>query len=106
MVRASPRKLRRRASFETVEFEALLDPVDAAPQVVEAPAEPREQVTHAVDQVTEPPEPTTEPGGEPEQVIDVPPALASTRLPPSRFDAAGTNDDRLPMFNKRARRRR
>lgn len=99
MVRPNPRKPKRGASieaveFEAVEFEALLDPVDVPPQV----AEP-------VNDAPEPAEPP-EPAAEPEQAVEVPPEGALQHMPASRFDAAGTDDDRLPVRSKRTRRHR
>jgi hypothetical protein len=92
----NPRKPKRGASFEMFEFEALLDPVDPAPQQVV----PSTELTEAE------PEPEVAPEVAPQQVVEVPSAPVAKVTSRSRFDAAGTDDDRLPVHGKRPRRRR
>ena len=104
MARSTRRTPRRRKSIEAVEFEALLDPVGTPPQVVEAliaPSDPDPGPDPDPD-----PDPDPEPAAAPEHVAEVPPEGAPQHTTPSRFDAAGTDDDRLPAHSKRTRRHR
>lgn len=106
MARSTRRTPRRGKSIEAVEFEALLDPVGTPPRVVEtliAPSQPEPQPEPDPDPelAAEP-----EPAAAPEHVAEVPPEGAPQHTTPSRFDAAGTDDDRLPAHSKRTRRHR